>query len=75
MSPQEQSLSQWVTQINNILFIQPDDEIALKAVHEQVDPSLVVRYAALVPYILISTSDAVTPLESTTTSTTTTNSK
>ncbi|KAB8073574.1 hypothetical protein BDV29DRAFT_157450 [Aspergillus leporis] len=43
MLGEQQSLSQWVAQINNILFIQPNDEIALKAVHEQVDPSLVVR--------------------------------
>ncbi|KAJ5615191.1 hypothetical protein N7537_000305 [Penicillium hordei] len=43
MSAQQQSLSQWVTQINDTLFIQPDDEVALKAVDEQVDPGLVVR--------------------------------
>ncbi|CAG8908676.1 unnamed protein product [Penicillium egyptiacum] len=43
MSPQQQSLSEWVTQLNDTLFIQPDDEIALKAVDGQVDPSLVVR--------------------------------
>ncbi|CAI7636708.1 unnamed protein product [Penicillium palitans] len=43
MSAQQQSLSQWVTQINDTLFIQPNDEIALKAVDDQVDPSLVVR--------------------------------
>lgn len=44
MAAQQQSLCQWVAQINDTLFIQPDDEIALKAVDEQVDPSLVVRY-------------------------------
>ncbi|GIJ89535.1 hypothetical protein Asppvi_008477 [Aspergillus pseudoviridinutans] len=43
MSVQHQSLSQWVTQLNDTLFIQPNDEIALKAVHEQVDPSLIVK--------------------------------
>ncbi|KAJ5447007.1 hypothetical protein N7445_001828 [Penicillium cf. griseofulvum] len=43
MTAQQQSLSQWVTQINDTLFIQPNDEIALKAVHDQVDPGLVVR--------------------------------
>ncbi|OGE56238.1 hypothetical protein PENARI_c003G02019 [Penicillium arizonense] len=43
MSAQQQTLSQWVTQINDTLFIQPNDEIAIKALHEQVDPSLVVR--------------------------------
>ncbi|CAI7568470.1 hypothetical protein PCG10_008744 [Penicillium crustosum] len=43
MSAQQQSLSQWVTQINDTLFIQSNDEIALRAVHDQVDPSLVVR--------------------------------
>lgn len=75
MSAQQQSLSQWVTQINDTLFIQPNDEIALKAVDDQVDPSLVVRYAALAPYILINTSDLVISPELTTTSTITTNSK
>ncbi|KAJ5465654.1 hypothetical protein N7530_009441 [Penicillium desertorum] len=44
MSTQQQSLSGWVTQINDALFIQPNDEIALKAVNEQVDPSLVVNH-------------------------------
>ncbi|CAI7661529.1 unnamed protein product [Penicillium viridicatum] len=43
MPAQQQSLSQWVTQINDTLFIQPNDEIALKAIHDQVDPSLEVR--------------------------------
>lgn len=43
MSAQQQSLIQWVTQINDTLFIQPNDEIALQAVHDQVDPSLEVR--------------------------------
>jgi hypothetical protein len=45
MSTQSQSLSQWVTELNEALFIQPNDEIALKAAEEQVDPSLVVKYA------------------------------
>lgn len=45
MSVQPQTLSEWVTELNDTLFIQPNDEIALKAVHEQVDPSLVVKYA------------------------------
>ncbi|KAH7376649.1 Six-hairpin glycosidase-like protein [Plectosphaerella cucumerina] len=43
MSTQSQSLSQWVTELNDALFIQPNDEIALKAAEEQVDPSLVVK--------------------------------
>ncbi|APA12008.1 predicted protein [Sclerotinia sclerotiorum 1980 UF-70] len=43
MSVPSQTLSEWVTELNNTLFIQPNDEIALKAVHEQVDPSLVVK--------------------------------
>ncbi|KAH6719550.1 hypothetical protein BKA61DRAFT_714140 [Leptodontidium sp. MPI-SDFR-AT-0119] len=43
MSVQLQTLSEWVTELNDTLFIQPNDEIALKAVHEQVDPSFVVK--------------------------------
>ncbi|CAD6445587.1 01af48e8-0ef2-4a93-9721-0e4c16af4077 [Sclerotinia trifoliorum] len=43
MPVQSQTLSEWVTELNDTLFIQPNDEIALKAVHEQVDPSLVVK--------------------------------
>ncbi|KAJ5985577.1 hypothetical protein N7522_012773 [Penicillium canescens] len=46
MSAQQQPLSQWVAQINETLFIQPNDEIAIKALHEQVDPSLVVSHTA-----------------------------
>lgn len=75
MSAQQQSLSQWVTQINDTLFIQSNDEIALRAVHDQVDPSLVVRYASLALYILINTSDLVISPELTTMSTITTTSK
>ncbi|KAH6971364.1 hypothetical protein BKA56DRAFT_677497 [Ilyonectria sp. MPI-CAGE-AT-0026] len=43
MSTQAQTLSEWVTELNNTLFIQPNDEIALRAVDEQVDPTLVVK--------------------------------
>ncbi|KAJ4258938.1 hypothetical protein NW762_008025 [Fusarium torreyae] len=35
MSTEEQSLFQWVEQLNDTLFIQSNDEIALKAVDEQ----------------------------------------
>lgn len=45
MSAQFQTLAEWVTELNDALFIQPNAEIALKAVHEQVDSSLVVKYA------------------------------
>ena len=44
---QAQTLSEWVTELNDTLFIQPNDEIALRAVHEQVDPSLVVKYVRM----------------------------
>jgi hypothetical protein len=57
MSVQQQSLSQWVTELNDTLFIQPNDDIALKAVHEQVDPSLIVKCTTPTPYILVNTSD------------------
>ncbi|EPE29988.1 hypothetical protein GLAREA_01148 [Glarea lozoyensis ATCC 20868] len=43
MSTQQQSLKDWVTELNDTMFIQPDDEIALKTVHEHVAPSLVVK--------------------------------
>ncbi|KAJ3535334.1 hypothetical protein NM208_g7170 [Fusarium decemcellulare] len=43
MSTKEQSLLQWVTELNDTLFIQPDDEITLKALNEQVDTSLVTK--------------------------------
>ncbi|EMR86720.1 hypothetical protein BcDW1_4629 [Botrytis cinerea BcDW1] len=43
MSAQFQTLAEWVTELNDALFIQPNAEIALKAVHEQVDSSLVVK--------------------------------
>jgi hypothetical protein len=47
MSVEASSLSQWVTDLNDTLFIQPNDEIAFKCVDEQVDPSLIVKYATL----------------------------
>ncbi|KAF5531895.1 hypothetical protein FPHYL_13846 [Fusarium phyllophilum] len=40
MSTKQESLLQWVTRLNDTLFIQPSDEIAIKAIDEQVDPSL-----------------------------------
>ncbi|KAM0333943.1 hypothetical protein ACHAQA_000960 [Verticillium albo-atrum] len=43
MPAQSQTLSQWVTELNDTLFIQADDAVALKAVEEQVDSSLVVK--------------------------------
>ncbi|KEF60346.1 uncharacterized protein A1O9_01906 [Exophiala aquamarina CBS 119918] len=43
MSVQQQPLSQWVTELNDALFIQQNEEIALRAVDEHVDPSLVVK--------------------------------
>ncbi|CAI6088422.1 unnamed protein product [Clonostachys chloroleuca] len=43
MSTENQSLIEWVTQLNDTLFIQPNDDIALKALDEQVDPSLVTK--------------------------------
>lgn len=75
MSTKHVPLAQWVTEINDTLFIQPNDELALKAVNEQVDPSLVVKYAPLALHILITTSHPRTPLGSTTASSTTINSK
>lgn len=44
MAVQQQTLAEWVTELNDTMFIQPDDEIALKAVNEKVHPSLVVKY-------------------------------
>lgn len=54
MSAEQQPLSQWVRELNDSLFIQPDDEIALKTLDEQVDRSLVVRYVTLFRSILTS---------------------
>ncbi|TGO10299.1 hypothetical protein BTUL_0139g00260 [Botrytis tulipae] len=48
MSAQSQTLIEWVTELNDTLFIQPSAELALKAVHDQVDPSLVVNSGTLV---------------------------
>lgn len=45
MASAEQPLTQWVAQLNDTLFIQPNDEVALKAVSDQVDPSFVTKYA------------------------------
>ncbi|KAM5341398.1 hypothetical protein ACJ41O_014429 [Fusarium nematophilum] len=43
MSTQSQTLGQWVTDLNKTLFFQPDDELALKAAQEQIDPSFVIK--------------------------------
>ena len=47
MSAQQESLSHWVTKLNDTLFIQPDDELALEAINDQVDQSLVTKYVTL----------------------------
>ncbi|KAI3588971.1 hypothetical protein IWW34DRAFT_646203, partial [Fusarium oxysporum f. sp. albedinis] len=41
MSAKQESLTEWITKLNDTLFIQPNDEIAIKAIDEQVDPSLI----------------------------------
>lgn len=43
MSSQNLSLGEWVKQINNAIFYQPEDEVALKALNEDLDPGLVVK--------------------------------
>ncbi|KAJ3463414.1 hypothetical protein MRS44_008200 [Fusarium solani] len=43
MSSQQLSLGEWVKQVNDAIFYQPKDEVALKALNEDVDPSLVVK--------------------------------
>ncbi|SPJ78651.1 uncharacterized protein FTOL_07041 [Fusarium torulosum] len=43
MSAKQESLTQWVKNLNDILFIQPNDKLAVKAIEEQVDPSLVTK--------------------------------
>jgi len=43
MSAKQESLTEWITKLNDTLFIQPNDEIAIKAIDEQVDPSLVTK--------------------------------
>ncbi|CAN9187485.1 unnamed protein product [Alternaria alternata] len=43
MSAQQESLSQWVIKLNDTLFIQPNNELALEAINEQVDQSLVTK--------------------------------
>ena len=34
MAAQQQTLAEWVTELNDTMFTQPDDEIALKAVND-----------------------------------------
>ncbi|KAH7242813.1 hypothetical protein BKA59DRAFT_442147 [Fusarium tricinctum] len=43
MSAKQESLTQWVKNLNDVLFIQPNDELAIKAIDEQVDSSLVTK--------------------------------
>ncbi|KAH6953625.1 hypothetical protein HG530_013009 [Fusarium avenaceum] len=43
MSAKQESLTQWVKNLNNVLFIQPNDEVAIKAIEDQVDSSLVTK--------------------------------
>lgn len=43
MSAEQNSLFEWITKLNDTLFIQPNDEIAFKAIDEQVDRSLVTK--------------------------------
>ncbi|RTE69766.1 hypothetical protein BHE90_015849 [Fusarium euwallaceae] len=43
MSSQQLPLGEWVKQVNDAIFYQPDDEVTLKALNEDVDSSLVVK--------------------------------
>jgi hypothetical protein len=43
MSAKQESLTEWITKLNDTLFIQPNDEIAIKAIDEQVDSSLITK--------------------------------
>lgn len=43
MSSQQLPLGEWVKQVNDAIFYQPKDEVAIKALNEDVDPSLVVK--------------------------------
>lgn len=43
MSAKQESLTEWITKLNDTLFIQPNDEIAIKAIDEQVAPSLITK--------------------------------
>ncbi|EEU45664.1 uncharacterized protein NECHADRAFT_80780 [Fusarium vanettenii 77-13-4] len=43
MSSQQLPLGEWVKQVNDAIFYQPKDEVALKALNEDVDSSLVVK--------------------------------
>ncbi|KIM97038.1 hypothetical protein OIDMADRAFT_32916 [Oidiodendron maius Zn] len=43
MSAQQQSLTDWVKQLNHAIFYQPNDEVAINTINEQVDPSLIVK--------------------------------
>jgi hypothetical protein len=43
MSAKQESLTQWIKNLNDVLFIQPNDELAIKAIEEQVDSSLVTK--------------------------------
>ncbi|RSL56632.1 hypothetical protein CEP51_014361 [Fusarium floridanum] len=43
MSSQQLPLGEWVKQVNDAIFYQPDDEVTLKAINEDVDSSLVVK--------------------------------
>ncbi|KAF2832396.1 hypothetical protein CC86DRAFT_280079 [Ophiobolus disseminans] len=44
MSATKQSLGQWIETLNDTLFIQPNDELALKAINEDVDSSLITKH-------------------------------
>ncbi|KAF5868370.1 uncharacterized protein Bfra_012464 [Botrytis fragariae] len=43
MSTPNQTLGEWAAELNDILFMQSNTEVALKALSEQVDPSLVMK--------------------------------
>ncbi|KAF7916669.1 hypothetical protein BELL_0406g00030 [Botrytis elliptica] len=43
MSTPNQTLGEWAAELNDIIFMQPNTEVALKALYEKVDPSLVMK--------------------------------
>lgn len=45
MSAQQQSLGEWVERVNHDIFYQQNEEVFNKAVNEDIDSGLVVRYS------------------------------
>lgn len=64
MSTPNQTLGEWTADLNDILYMQPNNEVARKAFYELVDPSLFMKYVTRILQVIWSLANRVVLPES-----------